>query len=109
MPGAGSYDHTNDLISHLHRPDIQIPDLKLYRNKQLGERSCKNGPYYIQAPYVSYNPNVANEQAIDFKITPDNINKRKTDWDKLQPRDEQMYKTIEFGAHIALENTKEAR
>lgn len=33
MPGAGSYDHTNDLISHLHRPDIQIPDLKLYRNK----------------------------------------------------------------------------
>ena len=109
MPATGTYDHTADFFTHVHRPDVQIPNLKLYRDKRLGERSGKEGPYYIQAPYDSYDPNTAHGQGINFKITPQNINKRKTDWDKLKPRDDIMYKTVEFGAHIALENTKEGR
>lgn len=109
MPAAGAYDHTNDLIVHQHRPDVQIPDLGLYREKRLGERAGKDGPYYFDAAYDSYDPAVAHNQGIHLKITPQNRNQRKTDWDLSQPRDEQMYKTIEFGAHIALENTKEQR
>jgi len=107
MPASGAYDHTADFYTHAHRPDIQVPSLKLYRDKRLGERSCKNGPYYIQAPYDSYDTNTAYKQSINYKITSQSKNNRKTDWDRLKPRDEQMYKTIEFGAHIALENTKE--
>ena len=109
MPATGSYDHTADYYTHAHRPDIQIPNLKLYRDKKLGERAGKDGPYYIQAPYDSYDPSAAFGQSINTKITNQNINQRRTDWDKTPARDDIMYKTIEFGAHVALENTKEER
>ena len=59
MPAAGAYDHTADFFTHAHRPDVQIPNLKLYRNKRLGERAGKEGPYYNQAPNDSFDPQTA--------------------------------------------------
>ena len=59
MPATGTYDHNADKLTHLHRPDVNIPNLKMYRDKRLGERAGKEGPYYIQAPYECYDTNVA--------------------------------------------------
>ena len=69
MPNPGAYDHTADFYTHAHRPDIQIPSLKLYRDKKLGERAGKSGPYYINAPYDSFDPSTAFSQSINYKIT----------------------------------------
>ena len=76
--------------------------MKLYRPKRLGERSGKNGPYYLNAALDSYDPQTAFEQSLAKKT-------RETDWAKQKPRDDAMYKTVALAEHIALENTADER
>lgn len=102
VPGAGAYDHTADKPRQAHRPDLQIPNMKMYRPKRLGERAGKSGPYYLTVGLDSYDPQTAFEQSLAKKT-------RETDWAKQKARDDAMYKTIELGAHIALENTADER
>lgn len=108
-PSAGQYDE-NSITHKYRRDDIQVPNLKLYTPKKIGNTYTKQANYYKNAPFDSYDPLTAFDSQING-ITSSAHKKpiNRAIMDKYNGRDDSMYNTLDFSRNIELENTKEER
>ena len=96
MPAAGQYNE-NSITYKYKREDIQIPSMKLYTPKKLGNTYSKQANYYRNAPYDSFDPVGAFDAQING-ITSSAHKKtvNRAIMEKYNARDESMYNTIEL-------------
>ena len=109
MPVPGQYNHESRHFP-MQRQDIKVPNMKLYTPKALGRTGTRIGSYYKDAGQDSYDPQNAHDSQVDgCRTTFQKRTLTMADMCKYSDRNERMYHTVDLGANIALENTKDTR